>query len=155
MTKATDTSDHIEAAGVDRIRSGGEALFRQHWQDAMDRPGRVSPNWMVYYELEERKRLISLAATTSTGEIIGYSASDVAADLHESERIVATNLAVFVDRAHRGSRIGSMLLTETEHRAVKRGAELIRFHAGSGSRFERWLLRHGYREIARLYEKDI
>lgn len=126
----------IRPSSVDEMRTVGEGahILMDHWDEIATNKEvmKLSPNWVQYYEMEERDTLRVLAAWHGH-EMVGYSVNQIARHLHYSELTFLQNDLIFVTKAHRGTGLGMRLIDETIQLARDQGCEMVTFHAKPGT----------------------
>ena len=84
---------------VDDLRDGGiESLLVEHWEEVALHKDvmQLNPDWVRYYELEERGELLILAAIDQRDGVVGYSVNFLTRHPHYSMLVVAQNDLLFV-----------------------------------------------------------
>lgn len=135
----------IRTSDVDEMRTHSEPLYRAHWDEIAINKGvmRLSPNWVSYYELEERDRLVILTAWAAD-QMIGYSISIEYQHLHYSGLTVFQNDVIFVLKEWRRTGVGRSLIEETENIARERGCHMMLFHSKADTALEAIMDARGY-----------
>ncbi len=126
----------VRPSNVNELRTIGQEsdLLKDHWQEIASNKELMvlNPNWVRYYELEERDQFAMLAAWD--GEVmVGYSVNFVFQHLHYSALTVMSNDIFYVDRDYRAGGLGVRLLNETEKLAREMECGILLFHSKPGS----------------------
>lgn len=116
---------------------------------------KVSPLVERYAALEAANQLISLVAYDANDNIIGYSINFITQNMHYGDLRYSHNDVLYVTPAHRGGRLGLMLIHQTELEAAAEGARLIIWHAKPDTALEGLLPRLGYGVQDVLFSKEL
>jgi GNAT superfamily N-acetyltransferase len=141
----TDTPIIVRSGSVDDVRSHGELLLKEHWEEVAKNKHLMvlSPDWKSYYALEEAGKLITLTAWTGP-ELVGYSVNFFGSHLHYSGLQYAQNDILFVLKKHRATGIGPRLILATESAARQKGCKLMLWHSKQDTALLRLLPKMGY-----------
>lgn len=115
---------------------------------------KLSPDKTKYTALEATGMLLSLLAYEGD-ELVGYSVGLLANHIHYSDLHYYHNDTLFVVKEHRHSRLGSMLIRETEKQASERGAKIIMWHAKPDTALCRVLEHKEYSVQDIIYSKEL
>lgn len=87
-----------------------QANEKEHYRDVKDKSmyPEINMNWDLYEELS-RAGLCKAIIMSKDGERIGYSCYTLTADLNNMKSIIAYNVALFIEKAHRGRLIIDLL----------------------------------------------
>lgn len=145
----------IRPSSVAEMRSLAGALFAAHYEEvAKNRQTTpLDPHWGRYEALEDSGQLIALAAWEGD-RIIGYSVCLVTENLHYGSTVMAHNDVLYVEPAHRRSRLGLQLMRESERLAVARGAKRMTWHAKEGTALAAILPKIGYGVHEIVFARD-
>lgn len=103
-----------------------------------------NPSIEFYDVLYKQGIGFAVAATDSSGNVVGYCTVCVTSHPYNPEIIMGSNDALFVDPEYRNSLIPARLIKHAEAEATRRGASRFMWHCRSGTDFSGMLLKHGY-----------
>lgn len=105
-------------------------LLAEHREELATDKARMilKPDRERYLTLDELGMLMVIGVFKG-GELIGYSASIVHANLHYSDLIMCQNDVLFITKAHRKGPLGLKLIRATERMGRERGADIMLWHA--------------------------
>jgi len=129
-------------------------LFQDHWKEIARHQDTVplDPDMKQYTALQDMGALHTLVAREE-GKIIGYTVYIMMPHLHYKQNMFAYNDLIYVDQAHRGSRVGYTLLKKAEEYLKDKGADSITVHMKPEHSFEGLLNKMGYNQSEILFEK--
>jgi hypothetical protein len=115
----------------------------RHYDDVKDKSlyPEININWDLYKELSEVD-LCKVVIVSKNGEKIGYSAYTLTVDLNNMKSIVAYNVALFIEKKHRG-RLVIDFIKECDRLLVDEGISSILYNY-SDVRIGRILEKAGY-----------
>lgn len=143
--KATDDLVELLPSDVDELRSKGQGLFEDHYHEiALDQDVmHLAPDWAKYYDLENRGKLVSLAAWAGD-KLVGYAASIFDNHLHYAGQSVLFNDLLFIHQKHRGGTIATRMVWRLENIAREMGATKLTFHHKPDTPMGKLLRKLGY-----------
>lgn len=135
----------VETDTITNLIEQTQELQRQHWEEiARNKEVMVlAPDVEQYRALELAGRLFAVIAYEGE-RIVAYSVNFLHVNLHYSALLIGQNDLLFVDKAHRGGRLGMRMIQATEALAAKRGARMVILHAKDGTPLADILPRVGY-----------
>lgn len=135
----------VETDTITNLIEQTQELQRQHWEEiARNKEVMVlAPDVEQYRALEQAGRLFAVIAYEDE-RIVAYSVNFLLVNLHYSTLLMGQNDLLFVDKAHRGGRLGMRMIQATEALAAKRGARMVIMHAKDGTPLADILPRVGY-----------
>lgn len=119
-----------EVTGIAELIQANEALGREHYEEiALNKVVmQYAPDAERFALLEKAGALVTLAAFDGE-RIVGYSVNIVSPHLHYKHLVVLHNDMLYIAQAYRRGRLGLRLIAATREAAIKRGAQMITWHA--------------------------
>ena len=114
----------------------------------------LAPDVERYRRLQEMGLLHSLIATRGE-EIVGYSINVIDTSLHYKDVTFFTNDVLFLSEGNREGFAGIKLIRATESLARREGADMVMWHAKSGTNLAKILHRWGYAVQDIIYSKEL
>lgn len=131
-------------------------LLEMHYQEVAKNKSVMvlDPDRAKYAALERSGKLFSIAAIDGD-KIVGYSVNIIDTHIHYSSLVCCLNDVLFVDPGYRRGKCGLMLIKHTEKHANKCGANMMLWHAKSGSNLDLLMPKIGYGVQDIIYSKVI
>lgn len=114
----------------------------------------VDPELEAYQVMEAKGRLLALVAFLDN-EVVGYSITFLAFNLHYKGTMIAQNDLLYVVPERRGSSLGLRLMRETITHAKQRGAKLMQWHSKLDTSLNTLLPKLGYEVLDVIWAKII
>jgi GNAT superfamily N-acetyltransferase len=131
-------------------------LVQAHYEEIArhKRVMELAPDWTRYFEMERAGLLLALVAWVN-GDMVGYSVTLFGHHLHYKRLFYAQNDVLFVASPHRRSRVGLLLIRETEKQARESGARMMLWHAKPDTALEAIMPRLGYQTQDVIFSKEL
>lgn len=144
----------IQTLPVSYFEENCNDLFKEHYDEiALNKSVmKLSPDWTKYYALEQSNMLLCLGAFMGD-ECVGYSINFLMSHLHYKDLLYMQNDLLFVAEEHRKSRVGLLLIQETEVQAKEYGAKMMLWHAKENTSLSVIMQRMGYRVQDIIFSK--
>ena len=147
----------IRESTVGEVLASADKLFSAHWDEiASNKPLMViKPDAQRYQAMEAAGSLFLLAAFDTDNKMVGYSVNFIMNHLHFADLRTASNDLLFVEKAHRSSKVGLQLIRETEQIAKTKGAHLMLWHARPETTLAELMPHLGYSVQEIIFTKEI
>lgn len=154
VNNVPSTTILIQAITISFLEENCNDLLKEHYEEvALNKSVmKLSPDWTKYYALEQSNMLLCLGAFMGD-ECVGYSINFLLKHLHYKNLFYMQNDLLFVAKEHRKSKVGLLLIQETEIQAKENGAEMMLWHAKEHTKLNYIMQRMKYSVQDIIYSK--
>lgn len=130
-------------------------LIEAHWEEIALYKDQfpLNPDYEKYKAMDAAGALHAVTARTADDELIGYYISFIMPHLHYQDCIIAMNDILFLREDYRHGRVGMKMIGFAEQELRKLGVHRMMMHVKVQHDFSPMLLRMGYTESERCFEK--
>lgn len=129
-------------------------LLEAHWREIALYQDQfpLNPDYEKYLALD-RAGVVHIVTARTAGELIGYYISFIMPHLHYRDCIVAMNDILFLKSEYRRGRTGMQMIAFAEEDLKRIGVNRMTIHVKTAHDFSPALLRMGFTEIERNFDK--
>jgi len=147
----------IDVPVEDFFEKSQDAL-QKHWEELAGNKDKIklTPDIPKYKQLQQMGILHNIVAYTEDGELIGYSVIFVQPHLHYMNDIFAYVDVIFLKEEYRNSRIGLVLIKETETLSKTLGVSVLSYHTKPYKpAIEKILVKNSFHHSENIFTKYI